>query len=346
VQKTSIKEGEEPSPALQHPRPLLAVQALPTPCRGGRRRTPTQYTPVNEDLATSTPEMGPVQAESIQKTANKEGEEPSSAKQKAQPLHAALPTPCRGGRSRTPPLHYVAVNEAETIQNAISREGEEQLPARLLVRFDSFEASDTMSTDHLARPQWIMPGKIRFYATVAAVLAPVVVLLVAVIVFFDPGHHAFHDDLTARPVSANLQGLVMPGAQQTEGSKYVTGVRSSMPLGPALSHQPMRDNDEKAFDFRPRFYNQGDGKDTFTKAPTNLAGGLPRPLASGHDSWLRQRRPLTVPEDYPAVIAAAETAGAATLHAKSSLGTTFRGKSSTAHGAPVDGSSQDFPLST
>jgi len=330
VQRPNVKEGAEQSPAMQRHHPLPAVQALPTPCRG-RRRTPTHHTPVNEDLVPNTPEVSQVQAESIQNTTSKEGEEPSSAKQQSHSFSVTLPTPCRGGHHCTPPLHYMAVNEAETIQNISTREGEELSPAMLQlytlssVRFDSFEASDLSTTGHLPRHPWAMPGKLRFYATLAAALAPVVVLLVAVMIFFDPGHHVFHDDLTARPVSANLQGLIMPGAQQTEGG------RSSATFGPLPIKKTTKANKEKAFDFRPRFYDQGSRENNLVEAPTNLAGGLPGPFTSGHDSWVRQRRPLTAPENDLAVVAAAEAAGAAALHTESSQGT-----SSTARrGAPA-----------
>jgi len=344
VQKMNIKEGDETSPSRQVPRALPAMQALPTPCRGGRRRTPTHYTPLNEDLARSSPEVG--QAESIQNTISKEGQEPSSAKQQSHSLPPALPTPCRGGLHRAPPLHYMAVNEAETVSKTSSREGEELSPARLQLsplssaRIDSSEDCDISTSGHPARQPRIMPGKLRFYATVAAVLAPLVVLLAAIFIFFDPGHHAFHDDLTARPVSANLQGLVMPGAQQTERSGFVPGGRGSAPVGPVPSKQPVKANNEKVFDFRPTFYDQGTRRKSLVKAPTKLGGGLPGPFVSGHESWLRQGRPLTSPKSYPAVVAAAEAAGVAALHAESSQGT-----SSTARrGVPAAATSRGFPM--
>jgi len=338
VQKPNVKEGAEQSPAMQRPHPLSTVQALPTPCRRGRRRTPTHHTPVNEDLVPNTPEVSQVQAESIQKITSKEGEEPSSAKQQSHSFSVALPTPCRGGRHCTPPLHYMPVNEAETTHKISSQDGEELSPPRLQlyplssVSFDSFEASDISTTGHLPRHPWAMPGKLRFYATLAAALAPVVVLLVAVMIFCDPGHHAFHDELTARPASANLQGLVMPGVQQTKGG------RSSAPLGPLPIKKPTTTNNKKAFDFRPRFYDHGRRENRLVDAPTNLAGGLPGPFASGHDSWIRQRRPLTATENYPAVVAAAEAAGVAALHTESSQGTS----GTVRHGAPTAATSKEW----
>lgn len=99
-------------------------------------------------------------------------------------------------------------------------------------------------------------------------------------------------------------------------------MRRSASFGRLPIQQPSKANNEKVFDFRPRFYDQGTRDNDLVKAPTNLrAGRLPKPFSLGHDSWLPEREPVAAPEDYPAVVAAAEAAGVAALHTESSQGT-------------------------
>jgi hypothetical protein len=219
------------------------------------------------------------------------------------------------------------------------------------VHFDLSEDSNASTTSAAARwaakYQWVPQNKLRFYTTVAVALAAGLVLVVGIMLVFNSGYGAFRKKLTTRPMSANVHGLIMPGASHIAKVGNINGSLGSATSGSALSNELAQADKEKVFAFRPRFDGQNGSGNSLIKpgnekvsnlqsrddarlrsrgsvgkaevsgssynsravAPANVAGGLPGPFESEQSSFLR-RKHSQIASDYSAASATANEAAA------------------------------------
>mmetsp|Transcript_14859 Transcript_14859/g.29312 ORF Transcript_14859/g.29312 Transcript_14859/m.29312 type:complete len:306 (+) Transcript_14859:45-962(+) len=294
-----------------------------------------------------------METESVQKTNTKESEDLSPTKHTPRSLPAVLPTPCRGGRRRTPLLHYMPVNK---------------------VRFDlsdgnGFSTTETASgraADFKIKTLWGLGDKPRFYASVVAALAAGALLLVGIMFIFDYGHHALHEKLAARPISANVRGLITPGPSQTTGRGDISGVLGSATSVSSFRMGSAKADSKKTFDFRPTFSGHRSSGKSVVKAdnekthdvqprydgqlrrgrnadkvvdPKSSDNGqnsneeslaivtdeLPGPIESGRSNWLHQSHAFVAAEDSSPAVAADEATtvsalGTHALHGVPSVG--------------------------